>query len=326
MKTAAALLSLGLLAPCLAAPTTAQDQASKVAFGRERQQNRKRADGSVDPAWLMGTLKDTVRKYNKDMQLPDVVQNGPKKRDTDANLPLTDQVNGGSDVLYYGKGTVGSQTFTFDFDTGSSDTFVPGPSCGTDQGCVGNIKYSQTGKDQGNTTSITYGSGQVKGENYLDSLTVAGLTATNQNIISLTDSQGFANSASDGLVGMAFPAIANSKEVSKIIYLQCYIWCILLGVVAWGTGGQQRGTFLSGAMETLLTSDVPLSCPSSSPLSKRAKSPQRNLASTLEDNNLALHRTANSRLVDVTRASTLVHSHPSQSHRRLTGRSLSMER
>jgi hypothetical protein len=93
--------------------------------------------------------------------------------------------------LYYGSGTVGSQTFTFDFDTGSSDTFVPGPSCGTAQGCVGTTKYNQGGVDEGNTTSITYGSGAVSGENYYDSVTIAGLTATHQNVISLTEATGY---------------------------------------------------------------------------------------------------------------------------------------
>jgi hypothetical protein len=52
----------------------------------------------------------------------------------------------------------------------------------------------------------------VTGENYLDSVTVAGLTATNQNVISLTQAEGFSNSASDGLMGMAFQSIANSKS------------------------------------------------------------------------------------------------------------------
>lgn len=229
----------------------------------------------------MGTLKDTVRKYNKEIPLPDIVKNAPNvaKRDTDANLHLTDQVNGDSDVLYYGKGTVGTQSFTFDFDTGSSDTFVPGPSCGTDQGCVGTTKYAQTGKDQGNTTSITYGSGQVTGENYLDSLTVAGLTATNQNIISLTDSEGFANSASDGLVGMAFPAIANSKEVSRNSGDET--WSIsLLRVICLGNSWASlrpprccfvRETFygnpsrLACALMTWLTPRISSSCPFSSP-------------------------------------------------------------
>lgn len=214
MKTAA-LLSLGLLAPCLAAPTVVKDRSIKIPLAREKQQHRKRADGSVDLDWFLGTLRETVRKYNKDIELPSIVENAPSvsKRDTNANLHLTDQVEDGEDELYYGTGKVGSQSFTLDFDTGSSDLFVPGPKCGTAQGCVGTTKYDQSGTNRGNTTSITYGSGQVTGENYLDDVTVAGLTAKNQNVISLTNAQGFANSASEGLVGMAFPAIAESKSL-----------------------------------------------------------------------------------------------------------------
>lgn len=52
----------------------------------------------------------------------------------------------------------------------------------------------------------------MTGENYLDDVTIAGLTATRQNVISLTQAEGFANSASDGLMGMAFQSIANSKS------------------------------------------------------------------------------------------------------------------
>jgi len=118
------------------------------------------------------------------------------------------------DELYYGVGTVGSaaQSFTFDFDTGSADTFIPGPQCGASQGCSGNTKYNQKGQDEGNTTSVTYGSGQVAGENYFDSLTVAGFTATHQNIISLTTAQGFSGTGSDSLCGMGFQSIASSGQ------------------------------------------------------------------------------------------------------------------
>ena len=99
-----------------------------------------------------------------------------------------------------------------DFDTGSSDTFIPGPKCGTQQGCVGTTRYDQSGQDEGNTTTITYGSGQVSGENYFDDVTVGGLKATHQNVISLTQAQGFSTSASNSLMGMGFGTIANSKQ------------------------------------------------------------------------------------------------------------------
>lgn len=129
-----------------------------------------------------------------------------------SNEPLTDQAEDGEDVEYYGPGTVGSQTFTFDFDTGSSDTFVPGPSCTKAQGCPSTTKYNQGGTDQGNTTTITYGSGKVSGENYYDDVTIAGLTATRQNVISLTQAVGFDTSDSNSLMGMAFQEIAESGQ------------------------------------------------------------------------------------------------------------------
>ncbi|EGP88013.1 unnamed protein product [Zymoseptoria tritici ST99CH_1A5] len=211
MKTTAAILSLGALA--LAAPTQ-ETQGTKVEYSRKRHEHQKREDGSVDTQWFLGNFKKTLLKYDSNFELPDALQNVPAilKRDTDANEPLTDQSQDGLDSLYYGAGQVNTQTFTFDFDTGSSDTFVPGPTCGTQQGCVGKTKYNERGVDRGNTTSITYGSGQVTGENYLDDVTIAGLTATRQNVISLTQAEGFANSASDGLMGMAFQSIANSKS------------------------------------------------------------------------------------------------------------------
>nr|POF02597.1 aspartic protease [Quercus suber] len=134
-----------------------------------------------------------------------------------SSVSLVDQSEDNVDSLYYGPGIVGAgdgkpQTFTFDFDTGSSDTFVPGPACGTAQGCVGTTHYDLGGKDEGNTTTITYGSGQVSGENYLDDVTVAGKKATGQNVISLSQAAGFSNSDSNSLMGMGFQSIAQSKQ------------------------------------------------------------------------------------------------------------------
>ena len=213
MKSAI-ILSLGALA--LAAPTQEQSSGTKIPFSRKRHQHVRRADGTVDIEWFKSTLKTTLLKYNSNFALGDFLSDASLifKRDTDAEEHLTDVVEGQEDELYYGTGTVGTanQAFTFDFDTGSSDTFVPGPSCGTAQGCDGTTKYNQQGQDEKNTTTVTYGSGQVSGENYFDSVTVAGLTATHQNIISLTTAQGFSGTGSDSLMGMAFQSIANSKQ------------------------------------------------------------------------------------------------------------------
>ena len=68
---------------------------------------------------------------------------------------------------------------TVDFDTGSSDLFVPSPKCGDT--CQGhNVYYpsaSWTSRDLDKTFTLEYGGGGiVQGEQYTDVVTIAGLT------------------------------------------------------------------------------------------------------------------------------------------------------
>lgn len=124
---------------------------------------------------------------------------------------LVDVVSQSQDIEYYGNLEIPDQgqTFTVDFDTGSSDLFLPGPSCPSNE-CTGTAKYDDLGQSTMNTTTVTYGSGMIQGNNYLDTVTVAGLSAANQGLVSLTSSAGFSTTPPDGLVGMGFPSIANS--------------------------------------------------------------------------------------------------------------------
>jgi len=254
------LLALGTLA--LAAPTPAEQGVKIPLLGRKAtfQTNK---DGSLNEPWYLGHLRYTLLKYNKNFDLPSFLRDATsllKQRDTDAAEPLVDQNEDNTDELYYGSGTVGAakQVFTFDFDTGSSDTFVPGPTCGAAQGCVGSTKYNNAGVSQGNKTTITYGSGQVSGNNYLDSVTIAGLTAKNQNIVSLTNATGFANSDSDGLMGMAFPRIASSKTTPyffNLIYqgkVNPTEFSFYLGRAKSGTAGNSE-MYLGGRNEAKYT-------------------------------------------------------------------------
>lgn len=91
--------------------------------------------------------------------------------------------------LWYGEITAGSQTFSIDFDTGSSD-LLPGPHC--DSTCK--IYTADHADDTGNSFSIAYGDGTTaEGEIYTDSVTVAGLTAYGQALGAATNySSGFA--------------------------------------------------------------------------------------------------------------------------------------
>lgn len=89
--------------------------------------------------------------------------------------------------------------------------WVPGPECGLLKGCVHSTKYDEGGVDLGTTTSIQYGSGSTGGENFVDDVTVAGLTSSNQTLISVTTAAGFEEIDADGICGMAFSSIAQDN-------------------------------------------------------------------------------------------------------------------
>ncbi|EIW83889.1 acid protease [Coniophora puteana RWD-64-598 SS2] len=134
------------------------------------------------------------------------------KRDT-GTVDLTDD----SSELWYGKISVGTPAveYTVDFDTGSSDLFLPGPDC--DDTCSGHTVYdpskSSDSQDVGQTFQLQYGDGStVSGEQWTDTVTLAGLTATEQTLGAAQQySTGFesAQFPADGLMGMAYPAISS---------------------------------------------------------------------------------------------------------------------
>ena len=82
-------------------------------------------------------------------------------------VPLTDQQN---DLLWTGQIAIGTnnQKFTVDFDTGSSDLWIPSKSCSS---CGSHNKYdpSHSGKKQSGSFSIGYGDGSTaSGKPYTD--------------------------------------------------------------------------------------------------------------------------------------------------------------
>ncbi|CAG8659600.1 12171_t:CDS:2, partial [Acaulospora colombiana] len=134
----------------------------------------------------------------------------------DGREPLTD--NSGS--LWYGEISVGTPAnkYTVDFDTGSSDLFLPSSNCG--QSCNGHKTYdpsaSSTSQDTGNPFSLSYGDGStVSGEVFTDAVSVAGLAAQDQAVGAATEySSGLqsSNFPADGLMGMAFQEISGYNE------------------------------------------------------------------------------------------------------------------
>ncbi|KAJ7160975.1 acid protease [Mycena filopes] len=130
--------------------------------------------------------------------------------------PLTDQEDG---LEYTGTVSIGTpgQKFVIDFDTGSADLWVPSSSC-TSSTCSSKSKFkaasSSTATKKSGTFKIAYGDGStVSGPVYTDKVSVAGVEATGQTFSPVTTlSSSFADDPTDGILGLAFPAISNLNE------------------------------------------------------------------------------------------------------------------
>ncbi|GBE80463.1 Aspartic protease [Sparassis crispa] len=132
------------------------------------------------------------------------------------NEPLIDEENGLEWTDNIAIGTP-SQPFLIDFDTGSSDLWVPSPQC-TSNVCQGKHKYnagsSSTSTERPGTFSIQYGDqSTVSGPIYTDTVDVAGVTVKSQYFSAVTElSSEFQDDPVDGLLGLAYPKISNLNQ------------------------------------------------------------------------------------------------------------------
>ncbi|KAF7324503.1 Acid protease [Mycena kentingensis (nom. inval.)] len=130
--------------------------------------------------------------------------------------PLTDEED---DLEWAGTISIGTpeQKFLIDFDTGSSDLWVPSAAC-TSSTCSSKSQYtaddSSTSSKESGSFSIQYGDGStVSGPIFTDTVTVAGVTAENQFFSPVTTlSSSFEDDPIDGILGLAFPAISNLNQ------------------------------------------------------------------------------------------------------------------
>ncbi|KAH9985819.1 acid protease [Russula compacta] len=129
-------------------------------------------------------------------------------------LPLLDETSGALDILYYGPAHFGMppQMLTVDVDTGSADLWVPS-GCGKCYGHRFEAARSSTFRSTNQEFSITYGTGKVSGKVVTDTVSIAGLTVANQAFGSVSNrSDEFSKQPNDGLIGMAFGTIAQSRQ------------------------------------------------------------------------------------------------------------------
>ncbi|CAE6436259.1 unnamed protein product [Rhizoctonia solani] len=128
----------------------------------------------------------------------------------------------GPDLLWSAPVQAGQppRTYNIDLDSGSSDFFVASDQCPTAQ-CAGKNLFvpsqSSTSANTGNSFQISFGDGSaVRANVFTDVVSIGGLAITNSGVGAVTQlSQSFTNAGgdtSDGLMGLAFPSLAESKQ------------------------------------------------------------------------------------------------------------------
>lgn len=156
-----------------------------------------------------------------------------------------------------------------DFDTGSSDTFLPGFLCASTPNCAGHTIYdtraSSTAVNQTQKFNIEFeGKGSiVSGWQFVDTVNIAGLTALGQRIGAASNYPAdFAKKTSppDGLMGMAFQEISefHAPPVFQTLVTQHPALPSVFGFTLSPSGSELflGGTDASKYSGTLTTTDV----------------------------------------------------------------------
>ncbi|KIM79007.1 hypothetical protein PILCRDRAFT_10666 [Piloderma croceum F 1598] len=147
--------------------------------------------------------------------------------------PLKDKMSGTLDILYHGPIEIGTplQMLTVNIDTGSADIWVP-VNCPNCDNCVFNVESSSTYMDSGAKFKITYACitylltnisndtylltqavGQVSSTIATDIVSIGNLTVSAQSFGAvLCKSDDFNDAPNDGLIGLPFGTIAQSKK------------------------------------------------------------------------------------------------------------------
>ncbi|SPP79963.1 cathepsin D [Drosophila guanche] len=118
------------------------------------------------------------------------------------------------ETQFYGPCLVGNQPFTLQFDTGSSDLWIPNANCTTcAKTCDNSVFQAAKSKSfvaNGTAFKITYGIGEVSGVLATDTVSIGQISIKNQGfgLVSQTDTC----SSFDGVLGLAYPAVALTRQ------------------------------------------------------------------------------------------------------------------
>ncbi|KAI0759837.1 acid protease [Trametes elegans] len=175
------------------------------------------------------------------------------------NEALTDEED---DLEWAGTISIGTpaQNFLIDFDTGSSDLWVPSSSCRSST-CSKKKKYkassSSTSSEKSGSFSIQYGDGStVSGPVYTDDVNVAGVKVTDQYFSPVTTlSSSFQDDPIDGLLGLAYPAISNLNQ-SPFFNTAIKEKAVSEGVFAFKLASSGSELYLGGTNKKLYSGDI----------------------------------------------------------------------
>ncbi|KAJ3877629.1 putative aspartic protease [Lentinula edodes] len=220
------LLGLSLHFLCAASPTKRHG----VSIALPKRSSLTKLDGTFDYDKAVAQTVATQNKHRQNLvnylnnfgYLPEGMEIKPLATALPRNQSRFDKrqtealIDEGDDELWAGQISIGSpaQNFLVDIDTGSSDLWIPSSSCKSSV-CSSKHKYnagsSSRSKKLSGTFSIQYGDGSsVSGPIYDDTVTVAGITVTEQTLSAVTElSSDFENDPTDGVFGFAYPKISN---------------------------------------------------------------------------------------------------------------------
>ncbi|XP_028587866.1 gastricsin-like [Podarcis muralis] len=167
------------------------------------------------------------------------------------------------DMSYYGEISIGTppQNFLVLFDTGSSNLWVPSVYCQS-QACTNhplfNPSQSSTYSTNDQTFSLQYGTGSLTGLFGYDTVTIQGISITNQEFgLSETEpGTNFVYAQFDGILGLAYPAISSggATTVMQGMLQQNLLDAPVFGFYLSGQEGNQGGELALGGVDSSLYS------------------------------------------------------------------------
>ncbi|KAH9948108.1 aspartic peptidase domain-containing protein [Amylocystis lapponica] len=266
MFSKTSLLTVALALVATASPITEE---TGVRIPLHKRGSLTKADGTFDRE---AALRHRVRVQNKHVNnmknlernvglregvvIPEylTLPEGLEKRQ---KLALTDQ---NSNLEWTGTVQIGTpgQSFAIDFDTGSSDLWVPASGCDS---CGNHSKYtsgsSSTFKKESGSFDISYQDGSTaEGDVATDTVSVAGVSVTGQKFSPVTTESGeFQKDPADGLMGLAFTAISSLKT-SPYFLTAVSQKAVSQGVFAFKLASSGSELYIGGTDSSLYTGDI----------------------------------------------------------------------